>query len=244
MKENNKVKNLNIKDVPLLDRPYEKFEKYGAESLSDSELLAIIIKTGTKDKNCVEIAKDIMSKKTNGLDGFEYLYNSSTEELKKFNGIGRVKVIQIKAILEIAKRIRCHTKDIKKIISPKDVYNLVRLELEDSKVEIMKVICLNNKNEIKALNTISVGGVTKVGVGMKEILSEPIKQMATSIILVHNHPSGDSSPSKADINLTSKVNDYANIFDINVIDHIIVGRDRYTSIKETNPKLLERRKLL
>lgn len=239
-----KVKNLNIKDAPLLDRPYEKFEKYGAESLSDSELLAIIIKTGTKDKNCVEIAKEIMSKKTNGLEGFEYLYNSSTEELKSFDGIGRIKVIQIKAVLEIAKRIKYQTKDIKKITSPKDVYNLLRLELQDSKVEIMKVISLNNRNEIKAVNTISVGGVTKVGVGMKEVLSEPIKQMATSIILVHNHPSGDSLPSKADINLTGKINDYAKIFDINVIDHIIIGRDRYTSIKEENPELLEGRRML
>lgn len=238
------MKNLNIKKVPMFDRPYEKFEKYGAESLSDSELLAIIIKTGTKDKNCVEIAKDIMSKKVNGLEGFEYLYGCSTEELKSFCGIGRVKVIQIKAVLEIAKRIKYHTKDIKKIISPKDVYNLVRLELEDSKVEIMKVISLNNRNEIKTVNTISIGGVTKVGVGIKEVLSEPIKQMATSIVLVHNHPSGDSSPSKADIDITTKINDYASIFDIKVVDHIIIGRGRYTSIKETNPNLLERSRLL
>lgn len=238
------MKNLNIKEAPRLDRPYEKFERYGAEGLSDSELLAIIIKTGTKDKNCVEISKEIMSKKTNELEGFEYLYSCSMEELKSFKGIGRVKAIQIKAALEIAKRIKYQTKDIKKVISPRDVYNLVKLELEDSKVEIMKVISLNNRNEIKSVNTISIGGATKVGVGMKEILTEPIKQMATGVILVHNHPSGDSSPSKADINLTSKISDYANIFDINVVDHIIIGRDRYTSIRETSPNLLERRRLL
>ncbi len=227
-----------------MDRPYEKFEKYGAEFLSDSELLAIIIKTGTKDKNCVEISKDIMGIKDNGLEGFEYLYSCSIEELKCFKGIGRVKGIQIKAALEIAKRIKYQTKHIKKIISPKDVYNLLRLELEDSKVEIMKVISLNNRNEIKAISTISIGGVTKVSVGMKEVLVEPIKQMATSIVLVHNHPSGDPSPSKADINLTSKINDYANIFDIAVIDHIVIGRDKYISIKEKNPSLLERGRLL
>ena len=244
MKLNKKIKSLNIKEAPMLDRPYEKLEKYGSQSLSNSELLAIVIKTGTKDKNCVEISKSIMSKKANGLEGFEYLYSCSSEELKAFSGIGRIKAIQIKAVLEIAKRIKYQTKDIKKITSPKDVYNLLKLELEDSKVEIMKVICLNNKNEIKAVNTISIGGVTKVGVGIKEVLSEPIKQMATSIVLVHNHPSGDSSPSKADIDITTKINDYANIFDITVVDHIIIGRDKYTSIRETNPNLLERSRLL
>lgn len=240
----NKTKNLKITQVPFLDRPYEKLEKNGVESLSDSELLAIIIKTGTKEKNCVEIAKEIMSKKENELEGFEYLYSCSLSELNMFNGIGRVKAIQIKAVLEIAKRIKYKTKDIKKIISPRNIYDLLKLELEDAKVEIMKVVSLNNKNIIKSINTISIGGVTKVGAGMKEILSEPIKQMAAAIVIVHNHPSGDSTPSKADINLTMKINDYANIFDIKLIDHIIIGKNSYTSIKEINPELLERRKLL
>ncbi len=230
---------LSIKNIPLEDRPYEKFEMYGSSVLTDTELLAIIIKSGTKDLNSVEVSRLLLSNHSNGYSSFEYLEEASVDELMKVPGIGKVKAIQIKAMLEIAKRINSNklNKQKIKIKSPKDVYNLVGLEMKNKKVEEVKVILLDSKSYVKSVITVSKGSTNKSAVSAKEILSEPIKQLATSIILVHNHPSGDTLPSRQDILLTRKIIDYTNIFDITLLDHIIIGGEGYTSIKEVNNEL-------
>ena len=208
--------------------------------MSDSELLAIIIKSGTKEYNCLELAKLLLSKNNAGLSSFKYIDNISLEELKTFKGIGRVKAIQLKATMEIAKRISKVSKDeIKKITCPKDVNELLGKELSSKQVEYLKVIILNNKNMIKSVVTVSIGGQSKASVGIKELLCEPLKQMAASVIIVHNHPSGDSSPSRQDINFTEKVIYAAKTFDISVLDHIVIGNDEYTSIRETNSSIFD-----
>ena len=216
-----------------MDRPYEKLEILGAELLSDSELLAIIIKSGTKEKNCLELAKILLAKNSSGLSGFKYIDSLSIDELKKIKGIGRVKAIQIKAVMEIAKRISKLPKDkVTKITSPKDVYDLLSKDMENRQVEELRVIILNTKNVVKSVVTISIGAQSKAVIGAKELLNEPLKQMAASIIIVHNHPSGDSKPSRQDIEFTRKICSSAKIFDIEVLDHIIIGNNEYSSIRE------------
>ena len=227
----------NIKLLPLDDRPYEKLELIGENNLTNSELLAIIIKTGTKKYNCLEIAQNILKTKENisKISDLEYLTNLSLEELKSYEGIGRVKAIQIKAMIELSKRIASmYVIDKKSITSPKDVFNLLRKEFIGKKQEVLKTIILNNKNTIISVIRNAIGNNDNRSIGIKEILSEPIKQMANSIILVHNHPSGNLKPSNADILFTQKINENAKLFDITLLDHIIISNKGYISLKEIN----------
>ena len=227
---------LTIKEIPIADRPYEKFEKLGAKNLTEAELLAMIIKSGNRDLNCVEIAKLILGKHENGLSGFSYIDESSIDELMKIPGIGKVKAMQLKAVLELAKRISSERlNNVRtKIKCPKDVYDMLYLDMQDIKVEQVKVVLMDTKSYVKSVVTVSKGAANKSAISAKEILSEPIKQLSTRIILVHNHPSGDTTPSRQDILLTRKLIDYASLFDITLVDHIIIGLSGYTSIKETN----------
>lgn len=230
---------LSIKQIPFQDRPYEKFERLGASFLTDAELLAIIIKNGSKSLNSLDMAKYILAYHENGLAGFKYLQQASLAELMQIPGIGKVKAIQLKAVLELAKRIDYEFENEKriKITSPQDVYKLVKTDLADRQIEQVKVIILDNKNHVKSIVNVSSGATNKSAVSTKEILSEPIKQLATGIILVHNHPSADTTPSRQDILLTRKILDYAKIFEIDLYDHVIVGKNGYTSLKETNSEI-------
>lgn len=227
----------SIANLPLDDRPYEKLELLGASNLTNSELLAIVIKTGTSNYNCVEIAQNILSIPSNkeNQDDLEHLVNLSTQQLRNFEGIGRVKAIQIKAVIELAKRISNSYK-IKKnrIVSPRDVYNLLARNYIGKKQETLKTVILNKQNAIISVVTNAIGNNDKIDIGIKEVLSEPIKQLASGIILVHNHPSGNLKPSKCDIEFTNKICEYSKIFGIELLDHIIIGNNNYISLKEQN----------
>lgn len=212
--------------------------------MSDSELLALIIKTGTKDNNCLELSKQLLSKHYSGLAGFEYLSNASIDELMQHNGIGKVKAVQIKAIVELAKRIANSQKYINKITTPKDVYDVVGNEMSALEKEEMRVVILDIKNVIKSIVVLAKGAINTVSVSAKEVLVEPIKQMASGIILVHNHPSGDSTPSRQDIIFTKKIFELVAPFDIDLKDHIVIGKGKYTSIREIEPKIFVGGKLL
>lgn len=233
------MKKLSIKQIPLEDRPYEKFERFGASYLTDAELLAIIIKNGSKSLNSLDLARYILANHENGLAGFKYLKQASLAELMSIQGIGKVKAIQLKAIIELATRINDDNINEKrvKITCPQDVYKLLRKDMVDLETEQVKVVILDNKNYVKSVVTISQGAVNKSVVSTKEVLSEPIKQLASSIVLVHNHPSGDTTPSRQDILLTRKILDYAKMFEIDLCDHIIIGKNNYTSLKETNSEM-------
>lgn len=227
---------LSIKQIPLEDRPYEKFQRLGAACLTDAELLAIIIKNGSKSLNSLDMARYILSSHENGLAGFKYIKQASIDELMKIQGIGRVKAIQLKAIVELANRINNETLREKriKITCPEDIYKLLKNDMSEKQIEEVRVVILDNKNFVKSVVTVSSGATNKSTVSNKEIFSEPIKQLASSIVLVHNHPSGDTTPSRQDILLTRKVCDYARVFEIELCDHIIIGKDGYTSLKQTN----------
>jgi DNA repair protein RadC len=225
----------NIEKIPLNDRPYEKMELFGSENLTNSELLAIIIKTGTVKNSCLEIAQKIL-KKNESIDemsDLEYLSSISVEELKSYDGIGRVKALQIKAVIELSKRLsNIYVKQKDKIVSPKDVFNMLNSKYLGQKQECLKTILLNKKNNVISIVTNAIGKSDRIDIGLKEVFCEPIKQMANSIILVHNHPSGSLIPSKQDIAFTNTVYEYSKIFNIELLDHIIIGSDKYISLKE------------
>lgn len=229
---------IKIKELPISERPYEKLELYGAKALSNSELLAIIIKTGTREETSVELAQRILnlSNKTNDL---RFLQDISIEEYKKIKGIGKIKAIQLIAVCELAKRMSrpINFKEIK-IKSTLDVANLLMEELKYEKREIAKVIILNNKNVVQRIVDISIGGTSYAVLEPKEILIEAIKVDAPKIILVHNHPSGDPTPSKQDYLATDRLFEAADILGITLLDHVVIGDNKFASVlrKEMNKK--------
>lgn len=223
---------MKIKDLPLSERPYEKLEIYGAENLSNAELLAIIIKSGTKEQSSVSIAQEILKLNENTKqDNLRFLQEISLEEFMQIKGIGKVKAIQLKAICEITKRIARPINNQKKIIkTPKDVADLLIPELKYEKREIAKVLILNSKNVVLKSINISLGGANFSCIEPKDVLTEAIKMQAPKIILVHNHPSGDCTPSKNDYKVTDRLYEAADVMGIQLLDHIIIGDNTYKSL--------------
>ncbi len=217
--------------MPLSERPYEKLELYGESFLSNSELLAIIIGSGTKDETSISLAQRVLN-----LDGLKdnnlrFLQSISISELMKLKGIGKVKAIRLKALGEITKRIEKPIKNEIYINSSKDVANLLMPEMRFEKREIVKLIMLNIKNKILKIINVSIGGTNYAVIEPKNILAEPIKIEASKIILVHNHPSGNPKPSIEDINITNRLYNCSKILGIELLDHIVIGDGVYESIK-------------
>ncbi len=222
---------LKMKELPISERPYEKLEIYGAEMLSNAELLAIIIKTGNKKETAVTLAQKILNlDKSYNKNNLRFLQDISIEELTEINGIGKVKAIQIKAVSEIAKRITKPTTNKIKISSTKDVAELVMSELRYEKREIAKVIILNNKNIVLRIANISLGGSNFACIEPKDVLAEAIKMQAPKIILIHNHPSGDPTPSKGDYRVTDRIYESASLMGIELLDHVVIGDGIYESV--------------
>lgn len=222
---------INIKQLPEAERPYEKLELYGEKNLSNAELIAIIIKTGTKDETSVQLAQKILNMNDERIDELNFLRNLTIEEFMQIKGIGKVKAIQLKAMCELAIRMAKPSNYRKiKIKEPYDLAKIFMSELRYEKKEIAKIVILNSKNEILKITDIAIGGSNFANIGVKDILSEAIKMKAPKIVLVHNHPTGDSNPSNADIEITEKVYDISNMLGIELLDHIIIGDMNYTSI--------------
>ena len=220
-----------MKELPESERPYEKIEMYGAGALSDSELLALIIKCGSKEESSVSLAQRILNSNDNQEKTLRFLQDLSMEELMKIKGIGKVKAIQIIATCELAKRMSKPIHSLKIVIkSTKDVINLVMDELRFEKREIVKLLILNSKNVLLKNTNISLGGDSFATIEPKTVLYEPIKMGAPKIILVHNHPSGDPTPSKNDYKVTDIIYECAKMFGITLIDHVIIGNNGAESI--------------
>lgn len=223
---------MTIKELPESERPYEKLQIYGAEKLSNAELLSIIIKTGSREFTSIELACKILSldgcKKENNL---REILNHSIEEFMSIKGIGKVKAIQLVALGELAKRMSKPIDILNlKITSPKDVYNLLVDEMKYEKKEVVKLIILNTKNNVLKIIDLVTGGANFAFIQPKDILAEAIKINAPKIILVHNHPSGDPKPSKQDILITNKIEECSKMFGIELLDHIVIGSLGYISI--------------
>lgn len=222
---------LKIKELPLCERPYEKLGMVGAEHLSNAELLAVIIKTGTKAYTAIELAQLVLKLSHDGR--LSSLNNLSIEQLMGIKGIGRVKALQIKAALELSKRIATSDGIIHHTIkSALDASNLLMEELRYLKKEIFKAILLDTKNQVLKIVDVSVGSLNSSIVHPREVFSEAVKCGCNSIIFVHNHPSGDPTPSAEDLQTTQRLESAGNILGIKVLDHIIIGDGKYISFKE------------
>lgn len=197
---------IKIKQLPESERPYEKLELYGAKKLSNAELLAIIIKSGRKDATSVEIANEILKTNNNwDCKDLNFLREKSIEELTQIKGIGRVKAIQLKAVCELARRMNMPSNYKKiQIKEPNDIAKILMNDLRFEKIEVVQVVILDNKNYILKITKVALGGSNCVRLSTKDILSDAVKMNAPKIILAHNHPSGNSSPSQKDYELTRK----------------------------------------
>lgn len=218
---------LKIKELPQAERPYEKLKMYGEEKLTNAELLAIIIKTGTKNENSLQIANRILLL-TNTLKD---IMDLSINELMNIKGIGEIKAIQIKAMCELTKRIEQSSTQMKQQIKrPEDIATKLIKEMKYEKQEIIKVIILNAKLEIIKEVNIAKGQSMQANTSVKDILAEAVKMQAPNIIIAHNHPSGNPEPSNIDIEFTKKISEACKILGITLLDHLIIGNNNYVSI--------------
>lgn len=220
---------LKIMDLPENERPQERLIRYGAEVLSNSELLAVILRTGTKKQNVINLSSFLL-KERGGLNG---LINSTYEELKEIDGIGIVKAAEIMALAEISKRFRSFKSgEDYRISNPKDAADYVMDEMKYLQKEHLRVIMLNTKNMVICSKDVSMGSLNSSIVHPREIYTEAIKRCSASIIICHNHPSGDPTPSLEDINITKRLAECGKIIGIELIDHIVIGDGTFISLKE------------
>ena len=217
-----------LKEMPEDIRPRERLLQKGATALNSSELLAILLRIGNKKETAIGMANKIL----HHCDGLKGLANISIEELSSFDGIGLAKSAQIKAAIELGHRIYREVSMIKpKITNPSDVADLV-MEMQFLDKEHFRIISLSTKNHVIGRDEISIGNLNSSIVHPREVFKKALEKNAASIILVHNHPSGDPEPSKEDIQVTSRLVKAGEIMGIEVLDHIIIGANRYKSLKE------------
>jgi DNA repair protein RadC len=228
--ESSKNSSTSIKNWAVDDRPREKLFTKGPLALSDSELLAILINTGNKNKSAVELAKEVMNLGKNNLNELGKL---SVNDLMKIKGIGEAKAITLAAALELGIRRQASSSLVKfGIKSSNDIAEYLKITLKDYQLEVFAVVFLNRANKINHFEIISKGGITGTVADPRVILKKALESDATSIVLCHNHPSGNLKPSKADEELTLKIKEAAKYFDIRVMDHIIVSEDGYYSFAD------------
>ncbi len=220
---------IKIMDLPENERPRERLIRYGAQSLSNSELIAVILRNGIKNENVLNLSSRLITI----CDGIDGLFNRTAEELMDVSGIGISKASQIAAIGELFKRVRAFKSgNAYKISKPKDASDYVMEEMRHYNVEILKVIMLNVKNVVIASKNVSMGNLNSSIVHPREIFCEAIRRSCYSIIICHNHPSGDPTPSSEDINITHRIKECSKIIGIELLDHIIIGNGDYVSLKE------------
>jgi len=220
---------VRIKDMPPEERPRERLARLGGEALSTSELLAIILRTGSRGETALDVANKLLKIYNNSLID---LFSADVNELSKIRGVGFTKAVQLKAVFELYNRLNMF-KDEEKIYinSPEDAYSILRpLGFLDK--EHFVILSLNTRNRLVAKDKISVGSLNANIVDPKQIFKIALLRNAASIILAHNHPSGDPSPSDGDIEITKKIIEAGKLFDIEVQDHIIIGKDGFVSLRE------------
>jgi DNA repair protein RadC len=232
MSEYSQEKSLNIKQWAEEDRPREKLILKGRQALSDAELLAIIIGSGTPKESAVELSKKILSLANNNLF---LLGNLTLEDLKKVKGIGEAKAISIAAALEIGRRRKDSEPPKKvKIDSSKSAYEYIYQDLSDLPHEEFYVVYLKRSNEVIEKMSLSKGGLAGTVVDVRIILKRAIELQASALVLFHNHPSGNLKPSGADLDITKKIIEAGKFMDISVLDHLIIGHNKYLSLRDEN----------
>lgn len=221
---------LNLRNLPVGERPRERLIKYGAEALSLPELIAIIFSRGTKENPVMIISQMLLSK----FGSLELLLEASIEDLININGIGLTKACQLKASIELAKRINeiPTAKSEDKNISPEDIYKIIRSKITNYFKEYLLVVSLNSRNDVIAVDTVSVGTLNSGLIHPRETFETAIKRHAAQIIICHNHPSNILSPSKDDLLITKNLYQLGKIMGIEIIDHLIIGKNGFFSFKQ------------
>ena len=224
--------NLTIRDLPEEARPRERLRLLGAGALSDAELLAILIGSGTRSESALVLAGRVL-KGIGGRSGLRFVAEASVEELSSIKGIGPAKSGQIKAAVELGLRLSSHVKRRgTKMSSPADVASYLMDEMQFLEKEHFRAMLLDIKNQLICIEDISVGSLNSSIVHPREVFKPAIRRTSASIILVHNHPSGDPTPSREDLLVTRRLVDAGKIIGIDVIDHVIIGNGSYVSLKE------------
>lgn len=223
-------KKTGIKSWPSDDRPREKLLRKGAETLSNSELLAILLRTGVKGTSAIDLARGIVEK----FGTFRNMIQTDSREWQEFKGLGPAKIAQIQAALEIGRRFREVEilRGKQKISSARDVVNIIMPQMRDLKTEIFKVIYLNSNNKIIEISEAANGTVNHAVPIVREIIHAALQKFAAAIICVHNHPSANVSPSAEDKKFTQELASAGKLMDIKVLDHIIIGDDNFYSFAE------------
>ena len=223
-------KHFTMKNLPESERPYEKYVKYGAEMLSDAELLAIILKTGTKKENSLDIARRLLEGNHNNLLN---LYDLSYHDLLKMSGIGPVKAIQLKAVAELSKRIAVTKSGYHlHMNSPASIANYYMEQLRHRKEEILLCAFFDAKCHFLGDVILSKGSVNFAYVSPRDIFRHAFDYGAVMFVMLHNHPSGDATPSEDDMHITYRISKGAQILELQLVDHIIIGDNQYYSFKE------------
>jgi len=222
-------KNFTVRDLPKAERPRERLIKLGAEALSAQELLALIIARGIPEKSVINISQEVL----NNFKNIKGVGEATIEQLCQIRGIGPAKAVQIKACFEIGKRGELEPEQKKyDIKNPSEVVKTIRALIKDKAKEHFKLIILDSRNKIIEITNISIGTLNANLAHPREIFKDAITRNAASIILAHNHPSGDPEPSEEDLKITKQLTEAGKILGIDVLDHIIIAKNSYISFKE------------
>lgn len=218
-----------IRDIPATERPRERLRDFGAGALSTAELLAIILRTGIKGENVLSVATRLLAQ-YGGLSG---LARANLPELQEARGLGLAKACDLKAALELGRRLAAeHPDDRASVASPQDVLNLMGTEMSLLDQEHLRVILLDTRNRILSTSTVYAGNVNTSVIRVGEIFRDAIRHNAVALVVVHNHPSGDPTPSSEDVAVTRLIVDAGKLLNVDVLDHIVIGGGRCVSLKE------------
>lgn len=218
-----------IRELPVSDRPRERLERFGPQALSNSELLAIVLRTGNGHENALQLAQRLLVL----FQGIPGLAHASINELTQIKGVGKAKAVEVHAALELGRRFLSHAQeDPPKVTSPADAANLLMLDMMGLEQEQLRAIFLDTRNQVLSIPTVYMGSLNTTTIRIGEIFKQGIKENAAALIVAHNHPSGDPSPSPEDITTTRHLIEAGKILDMEVMDHIIIGHQRYVSLKE------------
>ncbi len=221
--------NKSIKNWPKDERPREKLFKFGEHTLSNTDLLAILLRSGVKGQSAVDLSRKILSK----FGTFRDMSHTDIRDWKEFKGLGQAKIAQIKTAIEIGRRFLAENKQPKgKIKGSRDIADLFIGRMRDLKKEVFKILLLDNQNHIIETAEVTEGTVNQASPIIREIISKALQSFAVSLVCIHNHPSGDPCPSKEDRDFTKELCQAGKVMDIKVLDHIIIGDNQYFSFAD------------
>ncbi len=221
--------NVTIKDLPESERPRERLSHYGANSLSTAELIAIVLRTGSLDENAVRLGQRLLT----DFGGLPGLAQASTGELQRCKGIGPVKAVELRAAFELGRRLLVTAPEARpQVKSPADAANLLLGEMALLEQEHLRTVLLDTKNHVLKVHTVYIGSLNTAVVRVGELFREAIRLNSAAVIVAHNHPSGDPTPSPEDVSVTRQIVQAGKLLDIDVLDHLVIGQSRWVSLKE------------